>query len=159
MISLLLYLAASTSPDFRIADRVDPLTDHRSVWLEIAAGNTGLMVGCPDTTVHSFRIAAIFPQYVGRGSHGTDMQEINYRFDKAPAVRAFWSARGNVMASDSFTSFIREMKGSRSLFMRAIDYKDDPIDASFSYPDPAAAVDEVLDRCGYTPDLKYKKAD
>jgi hypothetical protein len=154
---LLVSSALLLSP--HVEERIDPITSKTSVFALYRDGGTRLALGCDDTSDRkTIRILIRFNFYVGDAVPGriAGGRDIIYRFDERPPVEARWYSHDNEITAEAGRTdplrFLREMKASTILRVRAFDPDQRPVDASFSYFDPTSTIESVLVRCGYRPD-------
>jgi hypothetical protein len=140
----------------RIVERVDPISDERSVYAVVGDSTANLALGCASVGDPStVRVVAHFPRYIGEATPGLVLggQELQYRFDKRPSETVYWYANGQTVRAEAQrtrpVAFMMQMKGTTSVHLRALNYALDPVDMAFSYPDPTALIEDVLVRCGF----------
>lgn len=155
--SLILSVLATISAVPRVTERIDPITDERSVYAIIGDARVHLAMGCSNANdPRTVRVVAHFNQYVGEAQPGilAGGREVLYRFDQRAPRSVLWYAHGREVFAESKPTnpiqFMLEMKGSSTLNLRSVDAAGDQADMALSYADPTVAVEDVLMRCGFT---------
>ena len=154
----LLIAAMAARVDLRITEHVDPITDARQIYAIVGTPQHYLALGCDSDRDHAINVVVHFKQYIGESSPGILLggTDVQYRFDQQPPAAVRWFSHDHqVSASTSPTKPVRfalEMKGTRSVYVRAICPGEDPVDARFEYEDATPMIETMLGKCGLNPD-------
>ena len=117
-------------------------------------------VGSPDQFLavicapgRAFEVMAEFPVEIGFGIAGqAGGHSVRYSFDGGRESRASWSAAGKaVMAMGRVSAplhFVRGLRGSRSVRLNVRGGRARVQEVVYRYPDPAAVIDQLAERCG-----------
>lgn len=139
------------------------MNDSRSVYAIVGGADHHLAIGCDNASEKSVRVVARFNRYIGDAKPGILLggRELQFRFDQRPAETVFWwSHEREVTAEQEITkpvAFINKMRGSTSLYLRALNYDLEPVDMKFTYADPTPMIEDVFTRCGLNKDGTWPK--
>ena len=148
----LLSLQLVLSGNLHFGATQDALTDQPRFTAGFSDHGGGFTVGCAPERTHRLLVLVIFDNFIGVTHAGpfTGGTRIDYRFDSAPPL----STRGDAKRTDVIFEaadtprFVAALRASTKLYVRVIDHRGLPRDATFTYADGEGAVTEMLDRCG-----------
>lgn len=151
-------LTSAQTGSLRIVERVDPITDNKSIYAVVGTPEQHLALGCDDARARSVRVVAHFKQYIGDAKPGiiAGGADFQYHFDKRPPISARWYSHDQeVTAEEEITRplrFILDMKGSTSIYLRARNYDGDAFDMQFTYENATPTIEQMLVACGLSAD-------
>jgi len=133
-------------------DRVDPVTDLKGAAASVHStdGRSHLLLTC-DVTEQGRDLSLQFKanQYLG-----SDANAVQLRADADPPMENYWSFYGRiaVLAPDSeVRPALQKIRGASRLYVRAFDFNQQPVGASFDIAGASEAIATVLAACGKLP--------
>jgi len=140
---------AQDSQTWAVSIRVDPVSDEATGSATLVSPNSDRLVfacnGVGETTLSV--------QYLPRGYLGSSPNLVTIRFDRdEPFTSVLWeyTSKGAYTVSEPFVEFFSSQvgDGERSIFVRALNYEDQPVDALFISRGGREAVNRVREACG-----------
>lgn len=151
LVTALTLLAAQLPPQpMTVNIGRDLINDRVRATATLRQGGSRLVVSCEPSDDDGPRILFHSRRWLARGNLLSGQRRLTYRFDNHTPRRMYWEVDDRRAALDKdrrVASFLRDLRTSRRLVIRARDMESRPFDTVFDLNGAAAAVDLVLRTC------------
>ena len=141
--------SAQSDNNWNVSVRVDQITDAREASAALMSSNGARLVfACNGLVEKTLSVQFLPKEYLGSRPN-----LVVVRFDKDPPIPSIaweYAYKGAYTTSEPFVEFFSKQvtEGDQAVFVRALNYEDQPIDGRFYSANGKRAINQVREACG-----------